>query len=123
MTYPQDPYQHQQPQSPAPVPYSPGPPAYGQPVYYVPPSPPRPTSGLALASMICGIGGMVLCFIVLPSIAAVILGHLALKETSDGTRSGKGQAITGLVLGYVVCGIALVYLVVWLIGFVASQFD
>ncbi|WP_130335515.1 DUF4190 domain-containing protein [Micromonospora kangleipakensis] len=32
---------------------------------------------------------------------AVILGHIALRETRDGARSGHGMAVAGLVLGYV----------------------
>ncbi len=42
-------------------------------------------------------------------IPAVILGHMALGEinASGGMQGGKGQAITGLVLGYLsVAGLA-----------------
>ena len=77
--------------------------AYGQPAYYsVPPEP----KGLSIASLCCGIAAFVgLGFFVLPQIAAVILGHMALKREP----SGKGMAIAGLVLGY--AGIALTILV------------
>jgi type IV pilus assembly protein PilA len=57
-----------------------------------------PTSGKAIASLICGI-----FTIFLPaSIAAVILGHMAHSEIrkSAGRIGGQGIATTGLVLGY-----------------------
>lgn len=100
-----------------PAPYDP------QRQYPYAPPPVRPTSGLAVASMICGIAGAVLCFLVIPSIVAVILGHMALKETANGVRAGHGQAIAGLILGYVVVGIAAVYILLAVLGYGASLFD
>ena len=67
--------------------------------------PPEP-KGLSIASLCCGIAAFIgLGFFLLPQLAAVILGHMALKREP----SGKGMAIAGLVLGYV--GIALALLV------------
>ena len=82
--------------------------AYGQPAYYgLPPEP----KGLSIASMCCGIAAFVgLGIFLLPQLAAVILGHLALKREP----SGRGMAIAGLVLGYV--GIALTILVIVIIA-------
>ncbi|MGY2744304.1 DUF4190 domain-containing protein [Pseudarthrobacter sp. O4] len=78
--------------------------AYGQPGYYgMPPEP----KGLSVASLCCGIAVFVgFGFFILPQIAAVILGHLALTREP----SGRGMAVAGLVLGYV--GIALTILVI-----------
>jgi type IV pilus assembly protein PilA len=63
-----------------------------------------PTSGKAIASLVCGIVG----FVFLGSIAAVILGHMALSEIrkSAGRLGGEGIAKAGLVLGYI--GIAII---------------
>jgi len=60
--------------------------------------PPRTTSGLAIASLMCGIFG-----IGPGSIAAVILGHLALRQIRrDPFRlTGKRMAKAGIVLGWV----------------------
>lgn len=82
--------------------------AYGQPAYYgLPPEP----KGLSIASMCCGIAAFVgLGIFLLPQLAAVILGHLALRREP----SGRGMAIAGLVLGYV--GIALTILVIVIIA-------
>jgi type IV pilus assembly protein PilA len=57
-----------------------------------------PTSGKAIASLVCGI----FTFFLPASIAAIILGHLSLSEIrkSAGRIGGQGIAITGLVLGY-----------------------
>jgi type IV pilus assembly protein PilA len=57
-----------------------------------------PTSGKAIASLICGI----FTFIFPASIAAIILGHMAHSEIrkSAGRIGGQGIATTGLVLGY-----------------------
>jgi hypothetical protein len=57
------------------------------------------TSGLAIASLVCGILGLLLF---LPSIPAIILGHLGRSEikSSPGTRTGAGMALAGLIMGY-----------------------
>jgi membrane associated rhomboid family serine protease len=81
------------------------------PVYVAPP----PTSGLAVASGIAGIisalGG---CFLVLPPFAAVILGHMATRETRTGERGGHGWAITGLITGYLFV-VPMILAVGWLL--------
>ncbi|MFP3580983.1 DUF4190 domain-containing protein [Arthrobacter sp. SIMBA_036] len=72
---------------------------YGQPSYYGMPSQPKV---LSIASMCCGIAIFVgFGFFILPQIAAVVLGHLALKREP----AGRGMAIAGLVMGYL--GLAL----------------
>ena len=62
------------------------------------PGMPPPTSGKAIASLICGI----FLFVLPASIAAVVLGHLSLSEIkkSAGRIQGQGLATAGLVLGY-----------------------
>lgn len=81
-----------------------GPP--GTPVYYGPTSGPMigRTSGLAIASMVCGISGILLAFCIfgIAGIPAVICGHMALHaiEKSPYPLAGRGMAIAGLVMGY-----------------------
>ena len=68
------------------------------------------SSNKALASMICGI-----LFLCAPaSIAAVVLGHLALVDIkrSAGRMAGQGMAIAGLVMGYLGIGLTVIYFVV-----------
>ena len=66
---------------------------YGQPPYYGMPAEPK---GLSITSMVCGISSVLLGWFLLPQLAAIITGHLALGREP----SGKGMSITGLVLGY-----------------------
>ncbi|MCU1568502.1 MAG: hypothetical protein JWQ56_3439 [Pseudarthrobacter sp.] len=66
---------------------------YNQPGYYGMPAEPKT---LSIASMVCGIASVIMGWILLPQIAAIVTGHLALKREP----SGKGMSITGLVLGY-----------------------
>jgi uncharacterized protein DUF4190 len=81
--------------------------------------PPRPasygTNGLAVASLVCG-----LCefFTVgVTGIPAVVLGHVALQQIGRSGQSGRGMAITGLVLGY----LGLAFLVFIIIVAVAAS--
>lgn len=64
------------------------------------PLPDAKTSGMAVASMICGILGLLLW---LPCIPAIVLGHLGLSaiKKSAGALKGGGMAVTGLVTGYI----------------------
>ena len=83
-------------------------PAPGAPA--VPPAPaPAPsgkTSGLAIASLVCG---LVPCLGGLP---AVICGHIGLSHIKRGrVAKGKGLAIAGLILGYLSIALSLAVLV------------
>ena len=92
-----------------------------QPLVMVPVSPPN--NGKAIAALVLGIVAWVGASI-LTGIPAVILGHMALGEInrSNGTQSGRGLAITGLVLGYLsLTGIVCVILyVIFVLGIFAS---
>jgi hypothetical protein len=77
-----------------------------------PPHPPSATaaktSGIAIASLICGIAGFLTGpFTGIPAIItgipAIITGHLALGKIkkSAGTLTGSGLALTGTILGYI----------------------
>ena len=61
------------------------------------------TNGMAVAAMVLGIiGAVTFGFFLIPSVLAVIFGHIALSNISksDGRLGGRGMAIAGLVLGY-----------------------
>lgn len=66
---------------------------YGQPAYYGMQAEPKT---LSIASMVCGIASVIMGWLMLPQLAAIITGHMALKREP----AGKGMSITGLVLGY-----------------------
>jgi hypothetical protein len=69
--------------------------------------------------MIFGILGL-LCPVVVFSLVAVLCGHTALHETKSGERGGHGQAVAGLILGYLVIIPAVIYGIFALIGFATS---
>ena len=117
------------PSWPQPLPANVPPPPSAPPPPSVPPPPPPPppaapgwsapagsygyvrptrTNGFAVASMVLGI----LWLYWLGSILALVFGYIALSQikNSEGTQSGRGMAIAGIVLGYV--GVALIALVV-----------
>ncbi len=60
-----------------------------------------PTSGLAIASLVCGIVGLVTCMVFV-GIPAVICGHMALNRIANSPTLivGRGMALAGLVCGY-----------------------
>ena len=107
--YPTTPY----PPAPAPAGYPyPASPAYGQtsgPPYGQVIQPQvalvvaPPSSGAATASLVLGIVGLVLgwCACGVPSLLAIIFGHVGLRQTRNNAMSGHGMAVAGLVMGYV----------------------
>lgn len=76
---------------------------------------PAQPSGLAVASMVLGIVGVVTGgFLFVPQILAVILGHVSLNRD----RQSRGFAIAGLVMGYLMTGLTLL----GVLGFMALLF-
>ncbi len=74
-------------------------------VAQVQPEPVR-TSGLAIASLIFSLVGPIGC------IPAVICGHLALRKIEKGVSfKGRGLALAGLIIGYIVLGLSIVLIV------------
>lgn len=75
---------------------------------YAAPAPPQ-TSTLAIVSLVSGILGLT-AFPGIGSIVAIITGHLAKGEIdrSQGTIGGKGLAIAGLILGYLMVALAII---------------
>lgn len=78
---------------------------------YLPPmpDPQKPkASGLAIASLICGLLGFVTLGVT--GIAAVITGHMALSAIgkAKGALAGRGMSIAGLVTGYLTILILLI---------------
>lgn len=104
-------------QPPSPYNQPPGPygNAYGQPSYYgMPPAP----KGLSIASLCCGIAVFVgFGFFILPQIAAVVLGHLALSREP----AGRGLAIAGLVLGYIGILLTAIVIVFFVLALAAAR--
>lgn len=102
------------PMNPAETPPPPGYVTFG-----TPPSGGGRTNGLAVASLVLGIVGIILCFLFVPWILAIIFGAIAIKQcNADPTYSGKGLAIAGLV-----CGLVGMAIVVWIFTTGETNFD
>jgi hypothetical protein len=71
-------------------------PPYQQPYPPYPPAP--PTNGLAIASLVCGVGVFVIGLTFIP---AIICGHIARRQIRQTGEQGGGLALAGLILGYV----------------------
>jgi len=82
---------------------------------------PVASSGLATASLICGIGSVF--FGTLAGIPAIITGHLALGKIkkSGGVLQGRGLAITGLILGYVFTVLSVIVIMLVYNGFKSAM--
>ncbi|MCD2146374.1 MULTISPECIES: DUF4190 domain-containing protein [Gordonia] len=114
-------------------PYQPGP-AYGSaaygganpyqagayPGYAAPPS----TNGKAIASLVCGIAGLVCCGLI-TGIVAVVLGVMARREVRDssGRETGDGLALGGIITGTIAIVWSLVFIVLYAVGIGAAILD
>jgi peptidyl-prolyl cis-trans isomerase B (cyclophilin B) len=99
MAYPQPPPGHDwwgQPPQPAPG-------------FYPPVYPPQQTNSMAIVALVSA-----LVFAPL----GIVFGHIALSQIRRSDEDGKGLAIAGLVIGYVLTGLFLLVIVFWLILFV-----
>ena len=86
------------------------PPARLAPPVFVPPA--RRVNGLAIASVVVG----VLWMWWLGSLAAVVMGHVALRQIarSNGAQYGRGAALAGVAVGYI--GLSALLLVILFAG-------
>jgi hypothetical protein len=82
------------------------------------PMPVTKTSTMAIVSLIAGIAGWSLVPF-LGSIVAIITGHMAQSEIkkSAGTVTGKGMAVAGLILGYLMVALGLCAACLFLLSF------
>ncbi len=80
-----------------PMGYPTQPPSYGAYPYTGPPI--KRTNGLAVASLICAIGGFILF---IPAVLGVVFGFVAKAQIrqSGGTQTGDGLALAGIIVGF-----------------------
>jgi peptidyl-prolyl cis-trans isomerase B (cyclophilin B) len=93
-----------------PPPYYPPPPHYGSPYGSGPypyPAPP-PTNGMAIASLICA-------FVFAP--LGIVFGHISLSQIKKTGEEGRGLAIAGLVISYLVTVLSIVVVVAGVVFF------
>ncbi|WP_328355148.1 peptidylprolyl isomerase [Mycobacterium sp. NBC_00419] len=100
----QPPYYPSPPPPGAPPPYGPGPYPY---------PPPPTTNGMAIASLICA-------FVFAP--LGIVFGHISLSQIKRTGEEGRGLAIAGLVISYLVTVLTIVAVIagVALFGWMAT---
>ena len=78
------------------------------------------TNGMAIAALISGIVGLVICFGI-GSIAALIFGYVARGQIkrSQGQESGNGMAIAGIVMGWIGVVLSLIFIGLFAAGSIA----
>jgi hypothetical protein len=106
---PGQPYNDNGPQPPYPPYQGPNPPYQGPYPAYPPAS---PTNGLAIASLVCGVGTFVIGLSFIP---AIICGHIARGQIRRTGEQGGGLALAGLILGYVGGALFIALLLVFVV--------
>lgn len=99
------------PEYPPPGPSAYPPPGYQPPGVGVPPgapgypgypAPPRRTNGLAVAAIICSIGGL---FTGISAPVGAVLGHMATKQIAQTGEDGEGLAKAAIIIGWAITGL------------------
>lgn len=76
---------------------------------------------MAIASLVLGICGVMFSWFIfgIPSILAVVFGHVALAKAKQGTGSGRELAIAGLIIGYVIIGLGLLVVILSVLAYMS----
>ena len=73
-------------------------------------APARPTNVLAIISLVASCVGF--------TVPGIIMGHIALSQIKKTGESGHGLALAGVIVGYCLLAIALIFTVVYVLVFV-----
>jgi hypothetical protein len=86
---------------------------------YQPPAPGKP-QGLAVASMVLGIVGLLsFCssYVALPcAVLAIVLGFVANSKIKTGEASGAGMAKAGIILGIITAVLRIIVIILMMAG-------
>jgi hypothetical protein len=109
VAYPSGPVPYPSGQVPYPYPYA----VSGSPPPVTPWSRPRPTNGLAVASLVCSCVGIIPFLFGVPCILGVIFGFVSRSRIrrSNGTLGGEGLASAGIIVGFSLIGIFILLVV------------
>lgn len=84
---------------------------------FAPPTPAQRTNPLAVASLVCGLGQFMLG--PLPTIPAIVLGHMARNQIRRTGEGGSGLALAGLLMGYAAVVLGVLFVLFALVAFVS----
>ncbi|GIE27861.1 hypothetical protein Ait01nite_009060 [Actinoplanes italicus] len=96
-------------------PFGQPPPAYGVP--YPPYGAAQRTNGLAIASLICSVAGVLTC---ISAPVGVVLGHVAKKQIRETGEDGDGLATAGLWVGYILSALGLLGIIFYVVVIIAA---
>jgi hypothetical protein len=67
---------------------------------------------MAIASLVCSLAGLLSCGI--GSVLGVVFGHIGLSQIKreGGTQPGRGLAIAGLVIGYLLIALWVAFIII-----------
>ncbi|CAN5476892.1 hypothetical protein BH09ACT7_BH09ACT7_22000 [soil metagenome] len=112
-----------------PTNYSPGYPGLPPPVYPAPfpgqfadpydpyrPVAPPGTNGKAIGALVASVFGVLACGCLVPSLAGIVLGFIALGETKTTGQAGRGLAVAAVVVGILTLMLGGLILLVGLIA-------
>ena len=100
-----NPYGGQQPPPSGGAPYG-GYPGYGY-------TPPKPTNGMAIASLVVSLAGLLTCG--LAGAVGAILGHVAKRQIRARDQAGDGLALAGIIVGWVVFVLGVVGTILYVV--------
>jgi Domain of unknown function (DUF4190) len=109
------------PPSPPPQQPPPAPAPSGGTGYSTPPT--STTNGLAIASLVLGIAGLVFYLCGIASILALVFGYMARNQIdqSGGTQQGRGLTTAGIITGWIGVAFLVIFWVVVIIASAASS--
>ena len=73
---------------------------------------------MAIVSLVAGILSLTMCSIV-AAIPAIICGHIGIKKADRGEASGRGMAMSGMIMGYVSLAFTVLVFVLYIV-FIAT---
>jgi hypothetical protein len=74
---------------------------------------PRPTNGLAVASLVCACAGIIPFFFGLPCVLGVIFGFVSRSQIrrSNNHQQGGGMALAGIIVGFSLIGLFILVVI------------
>ena len=93
-----------------------GQPGYGQPAYGQPYAQPYPvgprTNTLSILALVLSLVGLLTG---ITAVGGIICGHIALSQIKRTGENGRGLALGGLIAGYVIVGLWVLFVVAYII--------
>jgi hypothetical protein len=80
----------------------------------------RPTNGLAIASLVCSLAGLVTC---ISAPVGAILGHVARRQIRERGEAGDGMALAGIIVGWILTGLGLAVTILYIVLIVIAVND